>query len=226
MAMDGTFTIFYILGDVSNDDGVPWTQLPGFIGATHVFTAASAVCGNCNSQAQNKQLVTGTTPFTSRLIENVESGRLNSMRPADVNPFLVKNLKWRAQTVRIFHVRQQGEVAFPHLSTRLTRCRLMADKSTRVISREITISRSVSVARQRHFQAMRVRSAMRHTPTSLMRSLPILPKRMKWKAIEVEIAQGIELKTLARLISNGRKVFQQPLLYDLCELDSTFISSN
>lgn len=97
--MNGSFTIFYIIGEVAGDSGQEWSRLPGFVGATHIFTAPREACDNCNQQEQQAQLVTSTSPITSLLLDYVENGSLNSMELDDVKPFLVKNLKWRAQTV-------------------------------------------------------------------------------------------------------------------------------
>lgn len=97
--MNGAFTIFYIIGNVTGDSGQDWSKLPGFVGVNHVFAAPREACDNCGNQEEQAHLVTGTTPMTSLLLDYVINGSLNSMEVEDVKPFLVKNLKWRAQTV-------------------------------------------------------------------------------------------------------------------------------
>lgn len=112
MALNGSFTIFYIVGDVTGESASEWAQLPGFAGAFHVFTASVEMCDNCGRQQDQAQLVANTTPITSLLLDYVKAGRrlviardspqyLESMRPEHVQPFLEKNLKWRISNVRI-----------------------------------------------------------------------------------------------------------------------------
>lgn len=99
LALNGSFTIFYIVGNVDGTSGAKWSTLPGFAGVTHVFASPTEVCDNCGKQDHQAHLVTSTSPITSLLIDYVEKGGLASMDAKDVEPFLVKNLKWRVQTV-------------------------------------------------------------------------------------------------------------------------------
>lgn len=108
MALNGSFTIFYIIGEVHGTSGSEWSALPGLVGVTHVFTSPTEVCDNCGKQEHQAQLVTSTSPITSLLIDYVEIGELASMEPVDVEPFLVKNLKWRIQTVSC-NIRGEGK---------------------------------------------------------------------------------------------------------------------
>lgn len=98
LALNGSFTIFYIIGDVHGTSGAEWSTLPGFAGVTHVFASPTEVCDNCGKHEHQAHLVTSTSPITSLLIDYVEMGRLASMEAGDVEPFLIKNLKWRIQT--------------------------------------------------------------------------------------------------------------------------------
>lgn len=99
LALNGSFTIFYIVGNVDGTSGADWSTLSGFAGVTHVFASPTEVCDNCGKQEHQAHLVTSTSPITSLLIDYVEKGQLASMEAKDVEPFLVKNLKWRIQTV-------------------------------------------------------------------------------------------------------------------------------
>ena len=99
MALNGSFTIFYIIGEVAGERGSEWSQSPGFVGLTHIFTAPKEACDNCGKQEEQSQLVTSTSPITSLLLDYVEVEKLESMSPEHVKPFLIKNLKWRIQTV-------------------------------------------------------------------------------------------------------------------------------
>ncbi|KAJ4248373.1 hypothetical protein NW762_012703 [Fusarium torreyae] len=98
MALNGSYTIFYIIGDVDGQSGQEWSSLPGFVGVSHIFTAPAEACDNCGRQEEQAKLVTSTTPITSLLLDYANVGQLGSMNPEDVEPFLVKNLKWRVQT--------------------------------------------------------------------------------------------------------------------------------
>ncbi|KAJ1326981.1 tyrosinase [Microdochium nivale] len=99
MFADGSYTIFYIIGDVQGQSGAEWSSLPGFVGMSHILAAPRDVCENCARQDEQAQLVTSTTPITSLLLDYVQIGKLNSMEADDVKQFLIENLKWRVQTV-------------------------------------------------------------------------------------------------------------------------------
>ncbi|SCV49123.1 related to tyrosinase precursor (monophenol monooxygenase) [Fusarium fujikuroi] len=99
MLADGTFTIYYIIGDVQGQTGQEWSTLPGFAGVSHILAAPANVCDNCASQEEQRQLVTSTTPITSLLLDYVQIGKLSNMDEDNVKEFLIKNLKWRVQTI-------------------------------------------------------------------------------------------------------------------------------
>ncbi|KAF5558860.1 tyrosinase precursor (monophenol monooxygenase) [Fusarium phyllophilum] len=99
MLANGTYTIYYIIGDVQGQTGAEWSSLPGFAGLSHILAAPANVCDNCASQEEQGQLVTSTTAITSLLLDYVQIGKLNSMEENDVKQFLIDNLKWRVQTV-------------------------------------------------------------------------------------------------------------------------------
>ncbi|KAF5681684.1 tyrosinase precursor (monophenol monooxygenase) [Fusarium circinatum] len=99
MALNGSYTIFYIIGDVDGHSGMEWSSLPGFVGVSHIFTSSSEICENCADHARQVQLVTSTTPMTSLLLDYVKIRQLGSLAPRDVERFLIENLKWRVQTI-------------------------------------------------------------------------------------------------------------------------------
>ncbi|KAF5635886.1 tyrosinase precursor (monophenol monooxygenase) [Fusarium sp. NRRL 52700] len=99
MLANGTYTIYYIIGDVQGHTGQEWSTLPGFAGLSHILAAPTNVCDNCASQQEQGQLVTSTTAITSLLLDYVQVGKLNSMEEDDVKKFLIENLKWRVQTI-------------------------------------------------------------------------------------------------------------------------------
>ncbi|KAH7254250.1 uncharacterized protein BKA55DRAFT_737968 [Fusarium redolens] len=77
----------------------PKKQNPDPLSSPFYFTSSTEVCDNCASQEQQAQLITSTTPITSLLLDYANIGQLGSMGEEDVEPFLIKNLKWRVQTV-------------------------------------------------------------------------------------------------------------------------------
>ncbi|CAJ0543941.1 Ff.00g040030.m01.CDS01 [Fusarium sp. VM40] len=85
-------TIFSIIGDVQGQSGEEWSSLHGFVD-------------------EQRQLVTSTTPITSLLLNYAQIGKLDSMDEDNVKQFLVKNSKWRVQTVA-------GEVLDPRETPR------------------------------------------------------------------------------------------------------------
>lgn len=99
MLANGTFTIYYIIGDVEGQTGQEWSALPSFAGVSHILAAPANVCDNCASQEEERQLVTSTTPITSLLLDYVQVGKLSDMEEDNVKQFLIENLKWRVQTV-------------------------------------------------------------------------------------------------------------------------------
>jgi tyrosinase len=100
LALNGSFSIIYMIGQFEHDASGPELILsPTFAGLNHIFTAPIEACDNCKDHDEQGHLVTATTPITSLLLDYVETGRLGSMRPEHVKPFLVKNLKWRVVKV-------------------------------------------------------------------------------------------------------------------------------
>ncbi|KAF5591026.1 tyrosinase precursor (monophenol monooxygenase) [Fusarium subglutinans] len=99
MLANGTYTIYYIIGEVQGQTGQEWSSLPGFAGLSHILAAPANVCDNCASQEEQGQLVTSTTAITSLLLDYVQIGKLSSMGEDDVKKFLIENLKWRVQTI-------------------------------------------------------------------------------------------------------------------------------
>jgi hypothetical protein len=99
MLANGSYIIYYIIGDVQGQTGQEWSRLPGFAGLSHILAAPASVCENCASQEEQAQLVTSTTAITSLLLDYVQIGKLENMEEDSVKKFLINNLKWRAQTV-------------------------------------------------------------------------------------------------------------------------------
>jgi hypothetical protein len=85
-------------------------------GLNHVFTSSREACDNCGNQAEEGHLISGTNPVTPMLLDYVKIGELPDITPANVVPFLVKNLKWRIVPVSFaFYI-------YIHVGNLLTTC--------------------------------------------------------------------------------------------------------
>ena len=65
----------------------------------HIFASTPELCDNCGEQEDDYLLVTDTAVITPMLKDYVKTGQLSDLTPANVVPFLAKNLKWRVVTV-------------------------------------------------------------------------------------------------------------------------------
>lgn len=91
-ALSEPFFIHVFVGPFNTGDPASWSFEPNLVGSHFVFT--KAVTSNCPSCDPN-QLVTATIPLNSALMDNVADGKLGSLQPADVEPFLMSNFKYR-----------------------------------------------------------------------------------------------------------------------------------
>ena len=103
MALNGAFTIFYFVNDSSAPIPADSNYIlePTLAGITHIFAAPENLCDNCGRQDQQGTVVTNTVPITSLLLDYVKKGRLESLRPEHVKPFLIRGLKWRVVSVSL-----------------------------------------------------------------------------------------------------------------------------
>ncbi|KAL9070477.1 MAG: hypothetical protein Q9157_005808 [Trypethelium eluteriae] len=95
LALNGSFTIFYFVGNFNSVDVENYELQPTMAGLNHVFTSSREACDNCGVQAEEGHLISGTKPITPMLLDYVKIGELPDITPANVVPFLTKNLKWR-----------------------------------------------------------------------------------------------------------------------------------
>ena len=72
---------------------------PTLAGLSHTFAAPVEACDNCGNQEEQGHLITHTTPITPILLDYVDCQQLQSLAAEHVEPFLIKNLKWRIVTV-------------------------------------------------------------------------------------------------------------------------------
>jgi hypothetical protein len=99
LALNNAFTISYFIGP-REPELHSYTLDPSFAGLSHVFAAPVGTCVDCAEQSAANVKVTATAPITSKLLDYVLAGALPSLKAKDVEPFLVKHLKWRATEVR------------------------------------------------------------------------------------------------------------------------------
>lgn len=107
MALDGAFQIMYFINyepGRSFDDSQDVGLAPTLAGLSYIFAAPREGCDNCGSQAEQALVVRDTSPITSQLLDYVEIGQLESMRPEHVKPFLIDRLRWRIYTVSFVHL--------------------------------------------------------------------------------------------------------------------------
>ena len=91
-ALQAPFFIHVFIGPFNSADPSSWSLEPSLVGSHFIFTkATSTMCPSCVSN----QLVSGTIPLNHALMDNVADGKLATLQPADVEPFLMDNFKYR-----------------------------------------------------------------------------------------------------------------------------------
>ena len=93
MALNGTFSVMYFIGP-RDDNADSYILDDAFAGLAHIFTMLAAGCVNCAQQETDRSIVTNTTPITSALLDLKLAGAIPSLKAEDVEPFLIKYLKW------------------------------------------------------------------------------------------------------------------------------------
>ena len=99
-ALDGSFFVHIFDGDF-NADPTTWTMENNIVGSHVIFTNTPnrTRCARCIQDAERNLQVTGTIPLTRSLKNDIATGRLASLEPADVEPYLKRNLHWRVSKV-------------------------------------------------------------------------------------------------------------------------------
>jgi len=114
-ALNGSFFVHVFIGDFEADHRI-WVNESNHVHASGVWvrslqeeTGQVTSCANCLRSASDGILYADWVPLTMKLIEYIASGEehpagsglvLRSMDPADVIPFLTRNLHWRIVDVR------------------------------------------------------------------------------------------------------------------------------
>lgn len=93
-ALESSFFIHIFLGDF-NPNPSTWSFDPNLVGSHCVF----AMISGSPEKAQADQQVTGTVPLTSALLDDIVHGKVDSLEPDEVEPYLRKNLHWRVSMV-------------------------------------------------------------------------------------------------------------------------------
>ncbi|KAF2194899.1 Di-copper centre-containing protein [Zopfia rhizophila CBS 207.26] len=90
-----TFRVYVFLGDF-NPDPASWPTEYNVVGRFTVLgRGGDTQCSKCQQDQAEELVVTGTVPLTSALLQDIVEGQLASLKPEDVEPYLVKNLHWR-----------------------------------------------------------------------------------------------------------------------------------
>ncbi|KAI9886218.1 MAG: hypothetical protein M1823_001953 [Watsoniomyces obsoletus] len=92
-ALDGSFFVHIFLGDYS-PDAFAWAFEPNLVGSHCVFQKDPGACSKCDV-ANNEVEVTGVIPLTTALLESIKQGKICSLDPEEVDPYLKENLHWR-----------------------------------------------------------------------------------------------------------------------------------
>ncbi|PVF95428.1 Di-copper centre-containing protein [Serendipita vermifera] len=97
-AAKSTFFVHIFLGDF-NSDPSQWREDPNLVGTHVIFANNLAVtgCQRCQEAAAQHKLVTGTIPLTGALGDRLGAAKVRGMSPAQVAPYLQKELHWRIQ---------------------------------------------------------------------------------------------------------------------------------
>lgn len=90
-ALTKSFFVHVFLGPFK-DDPSTWSFEPNLVGTHCVFAKLSS---SSSSAADPNQLVTGTIPLTSALLDDITQGLLKSLKDEDVEPYLKSNLHYR-----------------------------------------------------------------------------------------------------------------------------------
>ncbi|KAH8880045.1 tyrosinase-domain-containing protein [Thozetella sp. PMI_491] len=91
-----SFRILVFLGDFSPDSST-WNSEPNCVGRVSILGRSPATaCGKCQHDRNTNLVVSGTVPLTSALLQDIVEGRLRSLEPADVVPYLRENLTVKA----------------------------------------------------------------------------------------------------------------------------------
>ena len=100
-ALSEPFFIHIFIGHFNTTSPSSWSLEPNLVGSHFIFTkAVKTNCPTCDPH----QLVTAAIPLTSSLMDDIADGKLASLQPADVEPFLMANLEYRITRLNLQEV--------------------------------------------------------------------------------------------------------------------------
>ncbi|KAK1758806.1 Di-copper centre-containing protein [Echria macrotheca] len=89
------YQIIVFDGDFSPEPA-HWTSEHNKVDTVGVLgTGSDTACAKCREDQANDQSITGVVSLTSALVQDYTEGRLASLKPEDVVPYLTANLHWR-----------------------------------------------------------------------------------------------------------------------------------
>jgi tyrosinase len=99
-ALPSTFIIrFHFIGDFSSDPVIDVGRWMKLMPVDH--KTASHVSAQMSGFAASDQMIKGTVSLTTRLLEQVDAGKLASLDVVDVVPFLKESLTWKGISVSL-----------------------------------------------------------------------------------------------------------------------------
>jgi tyrosinase len=95
-ALGGNYFVHVFLGDPDDENSLLYIADPNHVAIFSTFgTNEETGCENCKKGQEAHLQVTGQIPLTLALVERYLAGKLNSITPHDVIPYLQKYLHWR-----------------------------------------------------------------------------------------------------------------------------------
>lgn len=104
-----TFRVIVFLGEF-NKDPFSWHTEYNVVGrVTMLGRSPESECGRCHHDKARNLMATGSVPLTSALLQDIHAGKLRSLEPDDVVPYLAQHLHWRV-TIFSGHEKTVSEV--------------------------------------------------------------------------------------------------------------------
>uniref|UniRef100_L2GER5 tyrosinase n=1 Tax=Colletotrichum fructicola (strain Nara gc5) TaxID=1213859 RepID=L2GER5_COLFN len=98
--LGGNYVVHVFLGDVDDASPLLYPTQHSHVGVFATFGQnENTACRNCQEGRARGQQITGQIPITLALVERYLAGMVDSLAPADVIPYLQKNLHWRVALV-------------------------------------------------------------------------------------------------------------------------------
>ena len=137
-----TYRVIVFLGDISPNPA-DWDLEYNCVGRVTVLgRSPNSQCEKCERDRDASLTITGTVPLTSALLQDITAGRLSSLEPAEVVPYLRENLKWR---VTLFNGDEQPVEEVPGLKVSVVSTAVkIGDDGIPIYSGEYTTHREIT----------------------------------------------------------------------------------